>query len=352
MTPQQGSEPWMPNGFPPPSFVVETERTRGLAGPRGRWLAAAAILGAILLIAGVVLIANQGDDQTALNTGATSSTLGGTGPTFPNTGTLDPTATSLEATTVPGGGGGTTVPGASTTAGPTTTAGRPAAGPGVLEASTATVTLPTAAPFVGKVTLKNAGASPLTYSTRSNLPSILTVDRSNGTIAPGASTEVTITLDGSKAPEGSVPGKLAFDSNGGNKVVDVVAKIARPPVINENVGEPCGTASRTCSKQIKVVTQGANPCTGRWQYSVTVSDESGQLKSVKADAARKKGTETTNVDADLKIDGRLSGPAGKWQSDVFDPILAGSTLTFTLEAIDTFDAAGRSDPPTREIVCP
>ena len=33
MTPMaQGSEPWMPNGFPPPSFVVETERIRTFAG--------------------------------------------------------------------------------------------------------------------------------------------------------------------------------------------------------------------------------------------------------------------------------------------------------------------------------
>ena len=54
-----GAEPWLPNGFPPPSFVVEEERTRRV-GPFV-WVAAAVVL-ALLLIA-AVLFAISGDDD-------------------------------------------------------------------------------------------------------------------------------------------------------------------------------------------------------------------------------------------------------------------------------------------------
>ena len=72
MTEGPGLDPWLANGFPPPSFVVETERvTVDASGPplESRLLVGGALLGAVLLIFGLILLARGGgdDDETALN---------------------------------------------------------------------------------------------------------------------------------------------------------------------------------------------------------------------------------------------------------------------------------------------
>ncbi|MEJ7764266.1 MAG: hypothetical protein WKF86_02105 [Acidimicrobiales bacterium] len=95
---QEGLEPWMPNGFPPPSFVVETERTGILTGARNRWLAVAALLGAILLMAGLLALAGS-DDDTALRTSPRGTAPADTAVTFPSGSDLDPLAGDFQAVT-------------------------------------------------------------------------------------------------------------------------------------------------------------------------------------------------------------------------------------------------------------
>lgn len=75
MTEAPDLERWLPNGFPPPSFVVETERVAisDESPPlQNRLLVGGAILGAVLLVLGLVLMASSGgdggDDDTALRT--------------------------------------------------------------------------------------------------------------------------------------------------------------------------------------------------------------------------------------------------------------------------------------------
>ncbi len=68
MTEGPGLEPWLANGFPPPSFVVETERIAvgGAAPPlQSRLLLGGVILGAILLISGLILLARGGAPRRA-----------------------------------------------------------------------------------------------------------------------------------------------------------------------------------------------------------------------------------------------------------------------------------------------
>ncbi len=368
MTPiPQGSEPWMPNGFPPPSFVVETERITTFAGARGRWLAAAAILGALLLIAGVVLIANQKDDKTALKSGSSTSAPGSTTATLPGSTLLDPTAGGADATlppggagggggaldpslTVPGGGGGgggtgTTVGGGGGGGGGGVVTPPPGATPAALATSAGAISIPkvdsTAGPQFGKITLRNSGGSPVNYTSQSQFPNSLTIDKPSGTLAPGASIELTITLDGTKLGEGAFSGQVGFDGAGSPRVT-VTSTIGRPPVILDTAGEPCAAETTTCSKQIKLEpnnTPNATPCNTSWSYRVAVSDES-QLKAVRAD---------TTTDVELKINNAPNGPSGIWQSGVQNPVAAGTTLKFTIEAVDVLDYTRRSTE--RTITC-
>ncbi|HEV8115602.1 MAG TPA: hypothetical protein VGP53_05130, partial [Acidimicrobiales bacterium] len=94
MTEGPGLEPWLANGFPPPSFVVEAERVAVTgAGPplQGRLLVGGAILGAILLVSGLILMARSGgDDQTALNTAPATPTFSIPVVTFPPFTLIDP----------------------------------------------------------------------------------------------------------------------------------------------------------------------------------------------------------------------------------------------------------------------
>lgn len=81
MTMGAGPEPWLPDGFPPPSFVVEPERVvfSSADSPlQSRLLVGGALLGAVLLVLGLILMATSGGgDETALttapDTGATST---------------------------------------------------------------------------------------------------------------------------------------------------------------------------------------------------------------------------------------------------------------------------------------
>jgi hypothetical protein len=353
MTPAtSGSEPWMPNGFPPPSFVVETERASAFGGARGRWLAAAAILGALLLIAGVLLLAGQDDPETDLTAGTTTTAFAGTTPTTPLTTPLDPTASlPPPANTVPVDPN-VVVPGATvTTAGATaTTSGvtTPAAS-GVLSVAS-TLAIPK---VIGNTTgsaqmaLKNNGNASLSFNSQTNF-SGLTVGPATGNIGAGAEVVVTISLNGATAAEGPFSGAVSFGGSGGTQRVTVTSSVGRNPTIAENADavRQCQTEGPTCSRLIDAVGEvlTTNPCNSDdWVYKVNVSDES-RLKSVQAVVVNGTG-------ADLKTGNpaATTGPSGVWQSDKQKKLPAGEHK-FSIRATDTFDNV--TSTTERTLTCP
>lgn len=360
MTPEQGSEPWMPNGFPPPSFVVETERTGAFAGSRGRWLAAAAILGVVLLIAGLVLIANQGDDgNTALNTGSSTTALGDATPTFPDTSVLDPTNTDPNATLPPdggGGGGGTTVPGSpDTSAAPGTTAAPgPTTAPGVLTASTGSVDIPPfdagTDPAPVKVTLRNTGPSSLSFDTTYGFSGLSSTPKS-GNIAAGGSQVIDIKLNGNLAPERNTNNEPRFSAqmrvsgSGGNVTITVNSVVRRPPTIadaGDNKANCTGQGVRDgCSTQVRRAPN-QSACAAAWTIRVVAQDESG-VASVTAQVTR--GTApTTAVQLTKEADGRT------WS--VVQPA-ATNVVKFKVSATDTLGSATPASATAEQTVtCP
>ena len=314
---------WLASGFPPRTFPKGSAPivpagppvpppTREPRSGRGKWLAAAALI-ALLLLAAVLVLATRGDDDgDDLATGTSTSTP------LETTTSIDLTTSSIEPVSTTAAGGSTTV------------AATPAS-PGVLEPSTATLAVPkadaSAGPARATLALKNSGGSPLTYATSSSSPG-LTAAPARGTIAPGGSTNVTVTLDGARVGgEGPFAGTLSFTGSGGDKAVQVSSTVGRPPEII-GTGPSCEQRARPCSRQIEFVEPsnfGSNPCNTPWVYSVTIDDQSA-IQSAGVIARRGVG----NADAPL---GRL-GSSNIFQSLPQPPIENTVTLRFTIGAVD------------------
>ena len=339
----QSAEPWMPNGFPPPSFVVEAERTTTFAGGRGRWLAAAAILGAVLLIAGLLLIARSGDgDRTDLATsGSTTSTVApapGFTPSQVDPTQGDPSANTTptiivdpNATTAPAAGATTTVVAAPVPGAP------PPPPPGVLTPAATSVTLPTAfnpRPSTGTIELRNTGPSPLEFTTQTSTG--LTATPATGAILPGASTTVTLTLNGAGIREGEYNGSVAFGGSGGTRSVQVRSVVANAPNINPAVGgryaypEPGQTGCINPSQP-----------TPKWRIRAAITDSS-RLDSV---TARVNGTDF-NMTEEKRADGKGTGI---W-SVTLDPLQPGTEVKFTIRAVDALRAEATT--PEEVFRCP
>ena len=345
--PNQPTE-WMANGFPPRSFPVQAPRTRTavlpdgsvldarpsapprtaapVAGParrsRGPW-AAAAVLMALLLLAAGVALATRGDGDDARVAAGTSTTGAGgdSVPPFDSTTSLV-TPSSLEPV------GATTADPAPPTAPPTTV------GQGVLETSLSTLTIPNvdtaAGPQAASLILRNRGASALSYTTQPS-SALLTAVPARGTIRPGGTAEVIVTLDGSTATlEGPFNGSVSIGGTGGTEVVQVSSALGRPPLIFDDVGEPCG-GTTTCSTQIKlapVSRNDASPCNTLWAYAVRITDQS----QVEAAAFARLGL----GDADAPLGAGAGGPRDVFVSRVMSPVPPGTDLRFVIEAVDQY----------------
>lgn len=349
--PSRGQE-WMANGFPPRSFPNELEtaqrdvRTGGVApgatsltrpgvsgrGGRGRWIAVAAVLLALLLLAGGLILATRGGD------GGSDVAAGGT----TTTALTDTTAPAFEVptslfapTSIEPVGPTTIVDGATST---TTPAAGGTPGAGVLETSAADLAVPrvdtAAGPQSNRLTLRNTGPTALSYTTESSSPG-LTASPAEAMIAPGGTTDVTVTLNGSRiTSEGPFAGKLTFGGSGGSKVVQVTSTVGRPPGILDTIGERCAAASASCSRQIKVVPSSnpnATPCDTSWIYAVVITDQS-QIQSAKVVARRN----LANADAQLVSGGQPRGASGAYGSNPFPPLGPGSVLRFMVEAVDQY----------------
>jgi len=333
--------PWMDNGFPPRTFPAEPVRGGAAGGPgapgrdavppgpprgrrRGPWIAVGAVLIALLLVAAGLALANRDDDDgadlAAEGPTTTIAAIDSSVPAFDTTTSLDTTTISVEPVT--------------TAAAPEVPATTVAAG--VLETSVPVLVIPrvnvATGPQKARLTLRNGGSVPLSYTTQSSSPG-LSASPARATIAAGAMTELTVSLDGSRVTtEGQFTGTLTIGGTGGVKTVQVTSTVGWPPVINDDVGEPCTAARGPCSRQIKLgppVLLTSSPCTNAWLYSVRVTDQS-QIQSVKATARRG----LANGDAPLQKDGQSSGTTGTFQSVPMAPVPVGLTLRFFIEATD------------------
>lgn len=348
----QSAEPWMPNGFPPPSFVVEVERTTTFAAGKGRWLAAAAILGAVLLIAGLLLIARSGDDdRTDLATsGSTTSTVAAApGPFTPSQ--VDPTQGDPSANTTPtilvdpNATTAPAAPGATTTvvAAPPVPGAPPPPPPGVLEAPGG-ITLPTAftnrPPVSGSATLRNTGPTALTYG--SEVGTGIAVTPPTGTIEPGASAALTVTFTPGGLPE-TEPGKayvgrVVFNGSGGTRTMEVRTVIARPPTIS---------SARQDGKYVVRVLDNQAPCEGgRWLVRANVADQPAGVRDVTVFISSNGGTPVGTP-----MTRRFgTATAGIWELEQ-PPTTRDAGLRITsIKAVDNHGAEAEVKP--NELVCP
>lgn len=352
--PGQAAE-WMGNGFPPRSFPNELESGRteprpervvvgatsvtrtGGSGGRGlgRWIAAAAVLLALLLLVGGLVLAKRGGDGANVASRGTTTTAAAdtAAPSFESpTSVLVPTSIDPvgRSTAVDNGSSSTTTAAAATPA--------PAPGAGVLETSVSDLAVPkvdaTSGPQANRLTLRNTGGTDISYATQSS-SAALTASPGQATIPAGGSTELTVTLNGSKiTSEGPFAGSVTFDGNGGSKAVRVTSVVGRPPSIYDKIGNSCSVPSPSCSRQIRVAATSnpnATPCDTPWIYAVVIVDQS-LIQSAKATARRN----LANADAALVTGGQPRGASGAYVSNAFPPLGAGTVLRFTLEAVDQF----------------
>ncbi len=339
--PTPPSPEWLPSGFPPRSFPPGDPAPRAgaaVAGRRGArrrgpWLAAAAVLVAVLLLVGGLFVASRDDgDGPQVAAGTSTSAPDTSVPAFDPSTTAPATVVSID-------------PVSTTSLAVTSTS---AAAPGVLEPSVTTLAVPradaTSSPTRATLAVRNTGATAVAYTTQSSSPG-LTAAPARATIAPGASTTVTVTVDASRIPgDGPFAGTLSFAGTGGTKTVQVQSVTGRPPEITDDAGEACAPPSGDCSRQIQVADNPSvptpTPCNSPWIYSVSVADQS-RIQAVRALARRG----IANGDAPLQ----RAGSTAVFQSAPFGPLPSGIVLRFSLEAVDEHGFARRL--PEQTINC-
>ena len=316
---------WQPSGFPPRSFPPGPAAPLppppppppppGAGGQPARgwkWAVGAALL-AVLLLAAALLLANRDDDGDEVTAGPSTTAVDTSIPTFDATTTLVAPLPSIDPIS-------TTLAPASSTPAP----------PGALDAAPATLTLPrtdaNAGASQGTVTLTNRGGTALTYTAQSSSPG-LSVTPARGTINPGSSAPVAVTLDGARVQgEGPFSGTISFGGTGGTKAVQVSSLVGRAPEIGDGVGESCQGSLAPCSRHIKLQTSGAtrSPCNTPWLYSVLISDQS-RIQTARV-IARRSGA---NADTALRHAGN-----NIFLSEPYDRLPTGTVLRFAIEAVD------------------
>ena len=201
--------------------------------PRRSLLAAAAALVVAVLIAVGAAMAGGGDgsDEVAADgdsAGQTSALSSTTVAEAPTTTVVPVTAAAGPVTTA------TTVlaPATTTTVAGSTSSTAVPAGPGVLALSSSLVDLGATTPS-GAITLTNTGGSPLQWSLAGDGgPSPFTWSSLAGSLPPGSSVDLSVSIDRSAAPEGAVRRQFtARGESGAAHSVEVRATIERAPVV-------------------------------------------------------------------------------------------------------------------------
>jgi len=348
--PPNDGQRWMPNGFPPRTFPVDPRLPSSGAGAggighagtasvpagvkggrrgKGWWVVGAAVLLAVLLLGVGLALSQGGDDGNARVAPGTSTSTAATGGTRSDPTTSAVTPSSIEPV------GATTAPNDLAA--------------GAIEASPSELTIPrvdaNAGPQAARLTLRNTGVAALSYTTQASSKG-LTASPGRGTIGPGAATELSVTLDGSKVTsEGPFRATLEVGGTGGTATVQVSSVVGRPPRILDDAGESCTKATATCSKQIKLSASSLpnpSPCNTLWFYSVRITDAS----PIQAFSRQGQG----DADPPLVAAGQPPGASGIYQSrEQFKPLPKGAVLRFAIEAVDQHGFAARL--PEQTIQC-
>lgn len=93
--------------------------------------------------------------------------------------------------------------------------------------------------------IANDGREPLVFETRAAVAWLSFVG-GEGTLDPGTSAIVSITLDRSQAPEGAADSEIRVQSNGGSAVVPVRAVVERAPELSSAQATPQSVVVRRC----------------------------------------------------------------------------------------------------------
>jgi hypothetical protein len=203
-------------------------------GPPWGWIAAGVAAAIVLAVA--LALALGGDDDDVATGDSTTTTEEATTTSSSSTTTSSSTTSSTSSTT-------------STTA------------PGAVALSTTDLDLGTTAGSA-QFQVRNSGGAPVSYALTTSR--FLGLNRRTGTLQPGASHTVVVSLDRAGAPEGDFSGSVRLDAgDSGTGAVGVTAVIAaRPPALGEvSTTEP------------NVYTSSATSCPDT-DVVVTFSDES------------------------------------------------------------------------------
>jgi hypothetical protein len=122
------------------------------------------------------------------------------------------------------------------------------------------------------VTITNTGGTALPYTlTTDASTAVLQLNRSGGTLQPGTSHTLVVTLDRSAAPEGDFTANIRVNAgSAGQPLVGVRASIApRAPEVSEITLTPDGWFFPACETQASVTFSDENGVTGRlfWDAS-------------------------------------------------------------------------------------
>jgi RNA polymerase sigma factor (sigma-70 family) len=246
-----------PGGTPPVPPPAPTAAAGKGGGPPWGWIAG--IAAAVALAVGL-LFALAGDDDGDVATGdTTTSSTTSSSTTSSSTSSTSSTSTTSSTTS-------TTLPGA---------------------VALSTTDLDLGAGSRGEFSVRNSGGAPLSYSLTTSTP-LLGINRRTGTLQPGASHTVVVTLDRGAAPEGPFSGVVQLDASGaGTGAVGVTATIAaRPPAIQSvTTDEPFVYFLTTCpATTVTVVFQDEHPQSARlfWESAARSGDGEMQLGSGQA----------------------------------------------------------------------
>jgi RNA polymerase sigma factor (sigma-70 family) len=268
-------------------------------GRRRRWPVAGAAVAAVVVLAVVLALRPEGTDPAEVAT---------TGPTST---THAPTSTTTTTTT-------TVVPSTTTTA-----AAAPPVAPARLVVRTGTQDLGLSLTRT-TVAFANEGDEPLLWTAGVELPGA-TAQPGAGTLAPGTTTQVVVTVDRGALPEGSFGGTLVLtgrqgDGGGpaGSARVGISGRVRRSPVIGASAAD-----------RDVIGTLGPDFCR-RTEVQAAVTDESPLTVVLRWTGGGASGTSS----APMARDG------GGWVATLGPP-LADVDITWWIEATDALGASTR-----------
>lgn len=313
-----GSPPHAVPRFDDDGFPRGARSARVLGVRRRPWMVAASVLAVVGIGAGVAsTLESSPDDVTAIVDQSTASSTaatvpGSTVPTSEPTGSSSPTASSSPiAPSPPSSAGASSGGGSSPGAGSSEEPAPPSATPGSVVVSTASIDLGDAAPSAS-VVVSNPGDETVDWSITRDGSSPYVWSAVAGSLAPGASSTLTVSVDRSALDEGDYVGAFIVAGGTSSSPVQVLAAVERPPeitIVGSSESVSCGgsafvLASVTDESSVQSVvlrwsgpggngespmieqsagwegTAGPANANGDWTYTIVATDTRGNSASL------------------------------------------------------------------------